>query len=337
MSEENDHIIETNDVEETNASTKFPVVQQFGLLALVLLLLFGGTYLPKAMKDKADSISANTAESTTIKIEPHEPVKVVIGISDVSVEARAAYVWDVATQRALYSKNENQPLPLASITKLMTALMAYELIDFGESTNITAAAIRQEGDSGLYHGEQFSIDELADYALLSSSNDAAYTLSAAAGEALFPERGSGAFIDAMNIRAQELGLTSLEFYNSTGLDLSKTKAGSYGSARDISFLMEYIVSTYPDLLDVTQNTHDRIYNESGEFHNANNTNDIVTEIPNLIGSKTGYTDLAGGNLTVAYSAGLNRPIIITVLGSSRNGRFADMDALIKAVEESFKE
>ena len=334
MSEESDYIIETNEPDKPN---KFPVFQQFGLLVLVLLLLFGGTYLPKTLEDKNDGISANTSDSAIKKAEHTQSIKVIDKISDVEVYAQAAYVWDVATQRVLYSKNENEPLPLASITKLMTALMAYELVDFDESADITAAAIRQEGDSGLYQGERFSIKELMDYALLASSNDAAYTLSAAAGEALFPERGSDAFIDAMNIRSQELGLTSLEFYNSTGLDISATKAGAYGSARDISFLMEYIVTTYPDLLDITQSTNDRIYNQAGEYHDANNTNDIVNEIPNLIGSKTGYTDLAGGNLTVAYAAGLNRPIIITVLGSTINGRFTDVDTLIKAVGESFKE
>ncbi len=78
----------------------------------------------------------------------------------------------------------------------------------------------------------------------------------------------------------------------------------------------------------------RIYNTDGEYHDAINTNDIVSRIPNLIGSKTGYTDLAGGNLTVAFDAGFDRPIIITVLGSSREERFTDVLKLVNAVQEA---
>jgi len=63
---------------------------------------------------------------------------------------------------------------------------------------------------------------------------------------------------------------------------------------------------------------------------ANNTNIFVDKIPNLIASKTGFTDLAGGNLVIAFNADINRPIIISVLGSTEEGRFTDVLQLIEA-------
>ncbi len=150
------------------------------------------------------------------------------------------------------------------------------------------------------------------------------------GDLLGSGEETAQFVAAMNIRAEELSLHSLSFHNPTGLDRSSTQAGAYGSARDVSFLMEYILEQYPDLLISTTRPSDRIFNTSGAYHDAENTNAIVSEIPNLLGSKTGYTELAGGNLTVAFDAGYNRPIIVTVLGSTRSGRFSDVTTLIEA-------
>ena len=66
------------------------------------------------------------------------------------------------------------------------------------------------------------------------------------------------------------------------------------------------------------------------MHTATNTNEVVGSIPGLIASKTGFTDLAGGNLVVAFDAGINRPVIISVLGATKDGRFTDMEMLVNA-------
>ncbi len=139
----------------------------------------------------------------------------------------------------------------------------------------------------------------------------------------------------MNIRAAELGLPHLHFLNPTGLDISVTEAGAVGTAREISFLMEYIVSNYPEILAPTTIESARVYNADGAYHDAENTNPIISKIPNLLGSKTGYTDLAGGNLTIAFDAGYNRPIIVTVLGATYDGRFTDVQKLVDAVTAAF--
>ena len=98
--------------------------------------------------------------------------------------------------------------------------------------------------------------------------------------------------------------------------------------------MEYILINYPEILEPTRKSAARVYNSNGDYHDMENTNEIIYAIPNLLGSKTGYTDLAGGNLTIAFDAGLDRPIVVTVLGSTRDERFSDVLRLVTAVKEN---
>jgi serine-type D-Ala-D-Ala carboxypeptidase (penicillin-binding protein 5/6) len=314
--------------------SRFPAVAQLLVLFLVLGALFGGLLMPSLLQKPATTplVVADTTTNpttTTVAIVPE--------ITPPSnLKATAVYVYDVATKRALYHKNADEVLPLASITKLMTALVARELVTDDMTITVPRGAVMQAGGSGLALGEQFSSKALRDYALLASSNDAAYTLAAGVGQDLSDTAsGERAFIEAMNITAEELSLSTLTFKNATGLDISASEAGAYGSARDVSFLMEYILRTYPDILEATRVEHNRIYNAAGAYHEAENTNPVISRIPNLIGSKTGYTDLAQGNLTIAFDAGYNRPIIVTVLGSTYDERFSDTMALVTSIKDAF--
>lgn len=310
----------------------FPILLQLGILGVVMLGLFSMAILPNPTPETIPEPEQTPLAETTIEY-PMVPQK----IESVALQAKAAYVWDVSLQRVLYAKNEGEALPLASITKLMTALLSHELIADDVETIVPLSAIRQAGNSGLTAGEHLGVRELRDLALITSSNDAAHALAATVGELLGTQDAASQFVRGMNIRADELGLPSLEFWNATGLDQSETKPGAIGSARDVTFLMEYIVTQYPELIAPTQQSATRIYNTAGAYHEADNTNEVAREIPNMIGSKTGFTDLAGGNLTIAFDAGHNRPIIITVLGSTRDARFTDVLTLVEAVQTTLGE
>ncbi len=304
------------------------VVIVFQLLLLVIILsgLFGAFLLDKKQTASVtEAIPLSDAPLTTANPE------VLAKLSEVKVRAKAAYVWDVNRSEAIYAKNEDSVLPLASITKLMTSLLAYELASADTTTKLSSRAARQEG-SILIEGEQFTLDELNRLALVSSSNSAAYELSASVGVLLGDRDPSSQFVEGMNIKAEELGLKTLSFKNPTGLDISQNEPGAVGSAKDVSLLMEHILKEYPELLEATARGGARIYNSQGEYHDVENTNEVLYAIPNLIGSKTGYTDLAGGNLTIAFDAGMNRPVIITVLGSTREERFSDVLRLVKATQ-----
>ncbi len=315
---------------------RFPAFWQLLLLMMVISSLFGGLVVPTwwsqpSVPDRpATNLSHNQGENDFVVVTEITP--------SANIKAKSVFVYDAATQRVLFQKNADGVLPLASITKLMTALVARELVRDNTPLQVPKSAVNQVSGSGLAWGEVLSSVELRDFAMLASSNDAAYTLASEIGDLLSEDNdGYQAFIEAMNITAEELDLTSFNFKNATGLDLSPTEAGAVGSARDVSFLMQYILKTYPDILEATTVPNSRVYNQTGAYHDADNTNPIINQIPNLLGSKTGYTDLAQGNLTIAFDVGYNHPIIITVLGSTYDDRFSDVLTLVASVQKAFKD
>ncbi len=323
-------------IEEVSAGqiSSVPVIRQLVIALGVLMAVFGTSYIgtvialfEKPLDKNELVVEARLKTPTTVPVVKN-------AFAGVEIIGKAAFVWDVKNQRALFNKNGEEALPLASVTKLMTALIAHELLEENAAINISRTAIREEGDSGFHEGELFSTRNLTDLTLLSSSNDGARALAMQAGNVLLEAKDTThTFVRAMNIRADELGLTETRFNNPTGLDISPTQAGGYGSARDMAFLMEYIIAHYPDVVALTQADLTTIYNEEGAYHIVKNTNESVTKIPGLIASKTGYTELAGGNLVIAFDAGLNRPIVIAVLGSTRSGRFNDMLRLSSLARE----
>lgn len=332
-----EHLFITSETEDID-SGKIPVLQQLSLIGALLFLLLGGVITPKIIAFFQDESTTAPAAAPLPSQEDNLPLSPEQKdnrdpFTDITITAESAYVWDVRNQRALYKKNEQAVLPLASITKLMTALVAHELLTEKTRVAIAPDAVRQYGNSGLLEGEVFGRQTLSDLVLMSSSNDGAYALAAAAGKVLDQNNGTHAFVHAMNIRAEELGLYNTSFKNPTGLDSSETESGADGSAKDVSFLMEHIIENAPDILELTTEENARVYSENGMYHDAENTNYYIDQIPGLIGSKTGYTDLAGGNLVVAFDAGLNRPIIVSVLGSTRHARFTDV---VQLVEEAQK-
>jgi D-alanyl-D-alanine carboxypeptidase len=280
-----------------------------------------------------------TESDTMDKVVKEENIKAEIFVSafkDIEIEGEAAFVWDVKGKKVLYSKNEEVQLPLASITKLMTAVVATKYINPEDTIVIQDKNLREEGDSGLFAFEEWNAKDLLDFTLMVSSNDGADVIASAAGAAKIVREGSQSdtpedvFIEEMNSFAEELGLSQTFFLNETGLDSTKVTSGGYGSARDTALLMEYIVKNAPELLDLTVLQTKAIVSESNFIHNATNTNQNIGSIPGLIGSKTGFTDLAGGNLVIAFDAGISRPIIVSVLGSTLEGRFDDAEKLALA-------
>lgn len=253
------------------------------------------------------------------------------------LSARAAAVYDIESGKMLFAENAEAQLPLASLTKLMTAMVAADLLAADSSITITTSDLAPEGDSGFLVGERWNFKKLLDFTLITSSNDGARALASAAAAAQFdaprdPSRSPDKFVDAMNRKASEIGMTKTFFVNETGLDASESLSGSYGSASDVAMMMSYAIQNYPELLTATRDLHQTISSDVA-VHSADNTNQFVNAIPFLIASKTGYTDLAGGNLAVAFDADLNRPVAVVVLGSTQEGRFTDTLALVEAAQE----
>lgn len=300
-------------------------VYTFGMVGIIFLILF--FTLGKFFYRPNSQIAA---PSTAIPS----------AFSKLDLGARAVYVYDMINYRELFSRNGDAQLPLASLTKIMMAVTALSLLPDSTVVTVNSAFLSSEGDSGLYGNERWRFKDLLDLTLLESSNDGANAIAAVAGAVsrggVPDDWGREQFVAIMNKKAVELGLTQTYFLNPTGLDESNFLSGGYGSARDIATLFSYAISAYPMMFEATQYENREFNSLSSIKHRVKNTNTFVSKIPSLLGSKTGYTDLAGGNLAIAFNAGLNRPIVISVLGSTEEGRFEDAEKLVWATLDYLK-
>lgn len=280
-------------------------------------------------------LPSEISPATTTLPETSDPYK------DITIEAKGVYVWDIKTHRKLYGKNEHTVYPLASVTKMMMALVASELLSPEANITILPDDLLEDGDTGLYAGEKWSLSELLRFTLVSSSNDGASAIAGVAGATLNrngfdttdPFNNKKLFIERMNQKAKEIGLANTHFGNVTGLDIESVASGAYGTPRDMGILFEYILEKHPELF--TPTTYEKISAVSRDniTHRVANTNVGVEHMTGLIGSKTGYTDFAGGNLVVVIDVGIDHPVVIVALGSTRDGRFTDIEQLINATVE----
>ncbi len=253
--------------------------------------------------------------------------------ANITLEASAAYVFDLATGKTLFSKNENEKLPLASITKIMTTLVAREHISPNVVVTLTKSDLSAEGDTGLLSGERFTISDLLDVMLIVSSNDAASAVAAFVGsnrQASDIVLSRARFVHMMNEKTLALGFNTMEFFNESGLDVNETQSGGYGSAREVALLFAELWKKYPTAVEITTRKDARIYSQDKIAHILENTNEATSQFPGLVGSKTGYTMLAGGNLAIIFDRGIGSPVVLVVLGSTHKGRFEDMKRLVQA-------
>lgn len=280
----------------------------------------------------------------------NEIIQIKKNFPETDITAKSVYIWDIEGQRKIYAKNEEDQLPLASLTKIMTALVAIDKSESFAKVKITSDSIKQEGDSGLVDEEKWALKDLIDFSLITSSNDGIYAVASAIenkNKQENPERSINSenfsdiknendrnnFVELMNEKAQELSLSRTFYLNETGLDSSENINGGYGSAEDMAKLFAYLIKNKPEMIESTAYSEVKITSLDNVKHTAQNTNEIIGIIPNLIASKTGYTDVSGGNLVVAFDFGLMKPIVISILGSTKEGRFEDMKKLIRASME----
>lgn len=250
---------------------------------------------------------------------------------DTRLIGKAAIVYDIATDTVLFSENAETQLPLASLTKLITVSMATSILGKERGVVITDQDLETEGDAGLLRGERWSVSDLAAFTLITSSNDGAASLVRNMKESL----GEDSYNQTVSLRLASIGLSQTYVVNGTGLDLSPNVAGAYGSATDIAKLLAHMYTQEPELLMMSTEGVHSFTGPSGIVYKAENTNAYVHSIPGLRASKTGYTDLAGGNLALIVDVGLQHPVAVVVLGSTREGRFSDALRLIERTHSYF--
>jgi D-alanyl-D-alanine carboxypeptidase len=349
MEEENYTQQDTQDPMAGSSTPKKPIADvlsapeyelNYGYILGALLMLMSIGFLVHSLGVRAEENGveqgAFVVEALPKEEETVEPRIFVDPFDSIDIKAQAAHVYDIKTGRTLFSQNEETQLPLASITKLATAYVAGQYLAPDETITIEPVNLLEDGDSGLLAFDEWHVKDLIDFMLIVSSNDGADALARAAGSAKLVRSSSDitdpndAFIEDMNKAAETLGLSQTYFLNETGLDPTSVKSGGYGSARDVSILMTYLVEHELELVDASTILSKQFTNPSGFVYNATNTNDAIPLLPGLLASKTGFTDLAGGNLVIAFDAGIDRPIVVTVLGSTPEDRYGDVVTLAQA-------
>ncbi len=258
-----------------------------------------------------------------IALEKAAPVAQHRTFAHIPLRAKSAVVYDLSTNTILYGQRENAVLPLASLTKLFTVYTALANTPANTDVTISERALSPEGDSGLTLGEHISLGALERLALVASSNDAAEAISEAT------EVGSNRPSTALMASAiSALGISDVRTSNASGLDVSTTQSGGYGSALSVAKVAKSITEIDPALAYTTTKSSITVKSDT-KVHTLENTNQTINAIPSPLLSKTGFTDLAGGNLVVVFDAGINHPVAVVVLGSTKEERFSDVESLVQ--------
>ena len=227
---------------------------------------------------------------------------------------RGMLLMEASTGRILYAKDENNEVPLASVTKIMSTLLVMEAIQEGKIklTDMVTVSQRAASMGGsqvfLEFGEQMSVDDMLKSLIVVSANDATVALA----EHVYGSEET--FIAQMNKRAKELGMMHTNFVNTNGLDID----GHYSSAYDVALMTRELLK-YPLVTKYSTIWMDTIRN--GEFGLAN-TNKLIRFYQGANGMKTGFTSTAKYCLSgTALRDGLQ--LIAVVLGAeSSDDRFA---------------
>ena len=249
-----------------------------------------------------------------------------IFLRDRDLVAEQAFAYDTTDGYIYFEKDADTVVPLASLTKVMTAVVVAEVIPVDELIPISERAIAEEVDNGLVANTVWTRDELLSLLLVESSNDAAVAFAEE-----YEKRGLD-LLASMNAKATELELTTLHFTTVNGLDKNGV-AGGVGSAREIAQLFDYAWTNHADIFSATTQKGVALapVHESAVF--AENTNKAILSLPGRVLSKTGMTRMAGGNLGVVVEKGPLHPIVVVVLGSTEYGRFDDVETIVEKVFE----
>ncbi len=286
----------------------------FFLLFLILLFVF----LPFVSKTVKASGQAEMAKLTQqVEILKREVFLLQTLLSSLQsqqeITAQSYLAVNLSDNSVVLEKNPNQPYSIASITKLMNAVIALENIDTDQTITLTEKMLEPFGYSpSLFLGLNVSAENLLKASLIQSTNDAS--------EALAYFVGKEKFVDLMNRKAKEINMTNTVFYDVHGLN-----PANRSTATDLAKLLMYIYNNHPEILSITRDNNFWLPDSTGrllKFQNVNNFYPLST----FIGGKTGY--LPEAKQTLASIFNVNGDRIAIVLLYSRN-RQTDIFTILK--------
>lgn len=304
---------------------------------LSYILLFGGKYIIKIAQANQQifttifsKITINNQKATINDISIPEKIETTTNVDPgmyyfikdpkkkLSISAGAYIVGDLETGQIILKKDETKQYSIASVSKLMTALLSKETYKSADLTTISMRAIATYGQNGGFKiGEKLKIEDLYYPLLLQSSNDAA--------EVLAEQGGPVDFIAKMNNKAKTLGMSDTIYRDPSGLSPYNASTSS-----DLFKLTNYIYKNQKDIFDTTKIPSYKIKN-----HSWHSNNQFLRE-SGYLGGKSGYTDMAKETVISLFNAKLAgadpRTVAIILLQSS--DRFRDANKVVKYLKEN---
>lgn len=263
-------------------------MKKLAALTISLVALLLAFLISSSNKEAVNLISPVSGQEKVLGLSQWFPGNTNVEDSDApEVSADAALFVDTNSGQVLYAKNPHKRLPIASLVKIMTVLVALEHKSMDDQYLISKQAADMEPDKMLLiPGEKLTLRELLDGIFLVSANDAAEAL--AEGTV----GGRDEFIKLMNDQAKQLGMEDTYYANPTGLD--EDTNNSYSSAYDLAVLTRYLIRRYPQVVDISSSVH--IYlpqTANHQDYDMYSGINLLTTYPGVIGFKTGFTPEAG--------------------------------------------
>lgn len=263
-------------------------------------------------------------------------------VADIKIWASSSVVIDADTGTIIHYDNGRNRTQIASLTKMMTAILVMENIeDLDEEVTITKEMLRADGTvvgcptsvfcngNRMFVGEKVHAKDLMRAMLMNSANDSANALGAhIAGS-------KEKFVDMMNEKAKDMGLKDTHFCTPSGLEIDGQEDQCYSSAYDIARIASYSLK-YETIWDIMKIPDGKFYSTDGKYvHELKNTDMLLTTLPNCIGGKTGFTPLAGKSLmTGAEDPTGDHKIIAVILNDEQ--RWDDMRTLVGWTFDNYK-
>ncbi|MCM1131418.1 MAG: D-alanyl-D-alanine carboxypeptidase [Roseburia sp.] len=264
-----------------------------------MILVLIGASLFGLFSTKVSAIEEPIIEETTV--DTKNP--------DLCGGSTAAILIETSTGKILYNKEKDRRLSPASMTKIMTLLLIYEALDSNQITKSTMLTIGEEptkvegSKAFLSIGDEINVDELLKCICIASANDAAIAM------AMHLEGTEAAFVDKMNVKAEELGLKNTHFSDCTGL----SSRNHYTSAYDLAVISNELIQKHPDVLNYTNLQEDYIRKDTSKPFWLVNTNKMIGRVKYIDGLKTGYTSFSKYCITLHMKQD-NMGLIAVVFG-----------------------
>lgn len=280
---------------------------------VIILLLFFILFPIFVLADDEEEEEYNQNEIQNLIVESASS-----SVEEPKINARAAIIYDRTTKQIIWGKNESEKRPMASTTKIMTAIVVLENSNLSDVVTISKKAAGTGGSKlKISTGDKITVNDLLYGLMLRSGNDAAVALAEYVGGSI------EGFADLMNKKAKELGLSNTNFVTPHGLD----NEDHYTTAYELAVITDYALNneTFAKIV----NTKSTAISINGNNRNIYNTNELLGYMQGVDGVKTGFTNGAGRCLVTSCTRD-NNQIITVVLGcDTKKQRTSDSTKLIE--------